>query len=93
LYLPVYRLELLQKYIGAPGGRTALDRLGTQQFLRVKERVKAAVKDIAGKLLKVHAERAMRSGFAFSMPDEQFREFEAEFPYDETPDQQKAIQD
>ncbi len=93
LYLPVYRLELLQKYVGAPGGRAALDRLGNQQFLRVKERVKAAVKDIAGRLLKVHAERAMKSGYAFSSPDEQFREFEAEFPYDETPDQQKAIQD
>lgn len=91
LYVPVYRLELLGRYIGASGGTGQLDKLGSGGFEKTKNKVKAAIKDIAKDLLRVQAERASRPGYAFSSPDEQFREFEAEFPYDETPDQAKAI--
>ncbi len=94
LYVPVYRLESLGRYIGAGGsGHAHLDKLGTGGFEKTKGKVKAAIKDIAKDLLRVQAERASRPGFAFSSPDEEFREFEAEFPYDETPDQAKAIDD
>jgi transcription-repair coupling factor (superfamily II helicase) len=94
LYVPVYRLESLGRYIGASGSSTAhLDKLGSGGFEKTKARVKAAIKDIARDLLRVQAERASRPGYAFSPPDEEFREFEAEFPYDETPDQAKAIED
>jgi transcription-repair coupling factor (superfamily II helicase) len=93
LYVPVYRLEALSRYIGAAGASASLDKLGSGSFAKAKEKVKAAVKDIAGDLLRVQAERASREGFSFSPPDEEFRRFEAEFPYDETPDQEKAIND
>lgn len=94
LYVPVYRLESLGRYIGASGGGTAhLDKLGSGGFEKTKNKVKAAIKDIARDLLRVQAERASRPGYSFSAPDEQFREFEASFPYDETPDQAKAIDD
>ncbi|MGZ3717491.1 MAG: transcription-repair coupling factor [Bdellovibrionota bacterium] len=94
LYLPVYRLESLGRYIGAHGSSSAhLDKLGSGSFEKTKSRVKAAIKDIARDLLRVQAERASRPGYAFSAPDEEFRAFEAEFPYDETPDQAKAIDD
>jgi transcription-repair coupling factor (superfamily II helicase) len=94
LYLPVYRLESLGRYIGAAGSSSAhLDKLGSGGFEKTKSRVKAAIKDIARDLLRVQAERASRPGYSFSPPDEEFRGFEAEFPYDETPDQAKAIDD
>ena len=90
LYVPIYRLEVLSKYIsGAEGG--SLDRLGSSSFSKAKDRVRAAVKDIAVDLLRVQAERTSKEGFKFSEPDKDFREWEAEFPFDETPDQEKAI--
>ncbi|MGZ3657846.1 MAG: transcription-repair coupling factor, partial [Bdellovibrionota bacterium] len=86
--------ESLGRYIGSSGsGSAALDKLGSGSFEKTKSRVKAAIKDIARDLLRVQAERASRPGYAFSAPDEEFRAFEAEFPYDETPDQAKAIDD
>jgi transcription-repair coupling factor (superfamily II helicase) len=93
LYVPVYRLESLSRYVGAPGATGAIDKLGSGSFAKAKERVKSAVKDIAQDLLRVQAERASREGYAFSPPDEEYRRFESEFPYDETPDQEKAIHD
>lgn len=93
LYVPVYRLEALNRYIGSPGVSGSLDRLGSGVFAKSKEKVKAAVKDIAESLLRVQAERARKEGYAFSSPDDQYRSFEAEFPFDETPDQEKAIQE
>jgi transcription-repair coupling factor (superfamily II helicase) len=93
LYVPIYRLESLGRYIGAAGSSAHLDKLGSGSFAKTKDRVKAAIKDIAKDLLRVQAERASRPGHAFTSPDEEFREFEAEFPYDETPDQAKAIDD
>jgi len=91
LYVPVYRLESLGRYIGASGTSASLDKLGSGGFEKTKSKVKAAIKDIAKDLLRVQAERNSRPGHAFSSPDDDFRKFEAEFPYDETPDQAKAI--
>jgi len=91
LYVPVYRLESLGRYIGSSGNSGHLDKLGSGGFEKTKNKVKAAIKDIAKDLLRVQAERQSRPGHAFSSPDDDFRKFEAEFPYDETPDQAKAI--
>jgi transcription-repair coupling factor (superfamily II helicase) len=93
LYVPVYRLETLARYIGSPDSPGALDKLGSGSFQKTKEKVKTAVKDIAQDLLRVQAERNSKKGFSFSPPNEEFRNFEAEFPFDETPDQAKAIED
>jgi len=92
LYLPVYRLNVVQKYIGSNEGLT-LDRLGTQQFNKTKDKVREAVKKLAIDLIRLYAERKLRPGIRFSPPDSLYQEFEAQFPFEETPDQLKAIRD
>lgn len=92
LYLPVYRLNVIQKYVGA-GATVALDKLGAVQFAKAKEKVRDAVKKLAIDLIKLYAERKVRPGVRFSPRDALFREFEASFPFDETNDQLKAIDD
>ncbi len=90
LYLPVYRLNVVQKH-AASGASVTLDRLGSQQFAKTKERVKDAVKKLAIDLVGLYAARQIREGFRFSGRDAAFQEFEADFPYEETPDQLAAI--
>ncbi len=90
LYLPVYRLNVIQKYVGA-GESVALDKLGGQQFAKTKEKVREAVKKLAIDLIQLYAERKVRPGVRLSGRDALFQEFEAKFPFDETPDQIKAI--
>ncbi len=92
LYLPVYRLNVIQKYVGT-GESVALDRLGAQQFAKAKERVRNEVRKLAIDLVRLYAERKIREGHRFSPRDSSFREFEAKFAFDETPDQAKAIED
>ena len=93
LYVPIYRLDLLTKYISAPNAVGVLNKLGTNNFQKAKDKVRIATKDIAIDLLRVQAARETRKGNRFSTPDEEFRTFEAEFPYEETPDQGTAIED
>lgn len=93
LYLPVTRLDKVQKYTGAGGQLPRLDRLGQSKWTKTKARIKAAVKEMAGELLKLYAERETTKGHAFDPPDSLFLEFEAGFPYEETPDQERAIKD
>ena len=93
LYLPIYRLELIQKYVGPGGKKPPLDKLGSGDFGKAKGKAKRVIKEIALKLLRIYAEREAAKGFAFPEPDSIFREFEASFPYDETPDQFRAIEE
>jgi len=93
LYLPLSRLDLLQKYHGAGGKAPPLDRMGGQTWQRTKSRVKARLKDMAGELLKLYAQRRTTPGFAFSPDSNWQREFEDAFPYTETGDQLAAIRD
>ena len=93
LYLPVAKLRQVQKFTGAAQESIRLDRLGGQSFALRKARVKEQLLKMAAELLDVYAARAAHPGFAFAEPDEIFREFEAEFPWEETPDQAKAIED
>lgn len=90
LYLPVYRLGRVQKYIGSTEG-VRLDKLGSTSWERTKEKVKANIREIAGDLLKLYAQREMMRGYAFTPPDDTFRDFEGRFPYEETTDQARAI--
>ncbi len=90
LYLPIYRLNVIQKYTGIIDD-TALDRLGSHQFLKTKEKVKESLKLFAFDLVQLYAERKIQQGIRFSPRDSAFREFEAQFPFNETPDQLKAI--
>ncbi len=90
LYIPVYGLAVLQRYQG-PKDRAKLDKLGGTRWERTKQRVKDTVLAVAHKLLAVQASRKTKKGFACDSPNEHFRAFEASFPYEETPDQQAAI--
>ncbi len=91
LYVPVERLDLLQKYTGA--SRPPLDRLGGTTWERAKTRVKKAMRDMAEELLKLYAARKTMPGYSFSPDTHWQEEFEGSFPYELTPDQQAAIAD
>jgi transcription-repair coupling factor (superfamily II helicase) len=73
LYLPVYRLNVIQKYAGS-GAQVALDRLGTQQFAKTKDKVRDEVKKLAVDLIQLYAERKIRPGLVFSPRDGEFQE-------------------
>jgi transcription-repair coupling factor (superfamily II helicase) len=93
LYLPVERLELISKYLGGDAGAARLDRLGGASWQRVKESVRAALREMAEGLLRLYAQRAVADGHAFATDTPWQREFEAAFRFEETADQLKAIED
>jgi len=93
LYLPVDRINLVQRYVGGEGSQPSLDRLGGAGWEKKKAKAREAVEEIAGELLQIYAERQVREGFSFTPPDDLYREFEASFAFEETPDQLGAIQD
>ncbi len=93
LFVPVDKLHLVSRHSGAEASTAAkLDKLGGVGWLRTKKRVTKAVRNIADKLLRLYAEREAREGVAISPPGELFARFEADFPWEETPDQQRAIE-
>lgn len=91
LYVPIYRLNLLQQYRG-PAGNIRLDKLGGTRWAKTRKRVKDAMVEMAHRLLDVQARRASTRGFAMDPPDEHFRSFEAQFAFEETLDQRAAIE-
>ncbi len=95
LYVPVSKLHLVQRYVGADsaGGVPPLDRLGGTSWAKAKERVRASVREMAGELLRLYAARQVVPGHAFALDSPWQKEFEAAFPYEETPDQLQAIRD
>jgi transcription-repair coupling factor (superfamily II helicase) len=93
LYLPVERLDLISKYLGGEESAARLDRLGGAAWQRVKENVRAALREMAEELLKLYAQRSVAEGHAFSPDAPWQREFEAAFRFEETPDQLRAIKD
>ena len=91
LYIPVDQIGLIRKYVGAEGKRPRLYSLGSGEWQRVKSRVKDSVQQMARELLALYASRETASGYSFG-PDHPWQlEFEARFPYEETPDQLQAI--
>ena len=93
LYVPVDRLNLIQRYIGSDGRPPRLDRLGGSSWQRAKKRVKTAVSQMVKEILDLYAARQVFNGLSFSPPDQFYKEFEAAFEYEETPDQAKAIKE
>ncbi|MGO9636338.1 MAG: transcription-repair coupling factor [Terracidiphilus sp.] len=92
LYVPLTRLDLIQKYRSTDAGPApALNRLGSQQWTKTKARVRKAMQDMAEELLKLYAQRATAQGTAFSRDNEFQKEFEDAFDYSETDDQITAI--
>lgn len=91
IYVPLSHIDLVQRYIGGREGRPNLSKLGSASWQRRKSEAARAVRDIAGDLLRLQAARRAIPGIAFPPDDEMTREFEASFPYEETPDQLSAI--
>ena len=91
LFLPVYRLNQLQKFSGGENASTKLDRLGGSSFSKTKAKVRTAVRQMADELLKLYAEREAQPGYAFPEAGDGYQAFEATFAYEETLDQARAI--
>ncbi|MDH3961086.1 MAG: transcription-repair coupling factor, partial [Desulfuromonadales bacterium] len=91
LYLPVERIEKVQKYL-SDGSSPRLDKMGSGAWEKAKLRARATIEEMARDLLQVQARRQLAEGFSYSPPDRLFREFEAAFPHEETPDQLEAIE-
>jgi transcription-repair coupling factor (superfamily II helicase) len=91
LYVPLERIDCIQKYHAPEGVRPRLDRLGGKTWKKTKQRVKKRIREMAKRLLALYAKRATIKGYAFSPDTELHREFDQFFPYEETPDQATAI--
>ncbi len=92
VYVPVYKLNLVQKHADSSSGLKVAS-LKSKKFNELKAKARGSVKKLAFDLVRLQAERKLRGGFPFSPPDHMFKEFELSFPYEETPDQTKAIND
>jgi transcription-repair coupling factor (superfamily II helicase) len=91
LYVPLTRMDLIQKFRGAGEAAPPLDKLGGATWSKTKSRVKAKMRDMADELLKLYAERKMAEGFSFSADSNWQREFEDAFEYAPTKDQLQAV--
>jgi transcription-repair coupling factor (superfamily II helicase) len=93
LYLPVDRASRIQKYVSTEDLPPTLDRLGSPSWTRTKQKVKESVLAMAEELVSLYATRLVRKGLSFSKSDPSYHEFEASFPYEETQDQVRAIEE
>ncbi|HHV58193.1 MAG TPA: transcription-repair coupling factor [Firmicutes bacterium] len=93
LYVPTDQVHLLQKYIGPEGESPRLSKLGGNEWQRAKSRAKRSVEEMAQELLALYARRKAAPGYAFGPDTVWQKEFEDAFPYEETPDQLKAIEE
>ncbi len=91
IFVPASNIDLVQKYIGGSKARPSLAHIGGRMWQRQKEAAARAVVDLAADMLSVQALRALRPGIQFAPDSEWQREFDAAFPYRETPDQLNAI--
>ncbi|MGO1368176.1 transcription-repair coupling factor [Senegalia sp. (in: firmicutes)] len=93
LYIPVEQMDLIQKYIGQDAGKAKVSKLGSGEWSRTKNKVKKAIKEMAIDLLQLYAKRSTVKGFSFSKDQPWQNQFEDTFPYEETNDQLKSIED
>jgi transcription-repair coupling factor (superfamily II helicase) len=93
LYVPPEKIHLLQKYSGSDSQKIQLNRLGGTGWEKLKSKVRKSIEEMSRDLIELYAMRKMAKGFAYTPPDNLFREFEETFEYEETPDQERAIRD
>ncbi|EZQ19978.1 transcription-repair coupling factor [Halopseudomonas bauzanensis] len=91
LYVPVANLHMIARYTGADDDNAPLHRLGSEQWQKARRKAAEKVRDVAAELLDVYARRAARKGYAFSQPEQDYQTFADAFPFEETADQQAAI--
>lgn len=93
LYVPVDQLDLVQKYIGSEGKSPKINKLGGNEWQKAKAKVRKSINEIAEDLVKLYAARAALKGYKYSKDTEWQRQFEDEFPYEETPDQLSSLEE
>ena len=92
LYVPVTNLHVISRYSGNDEAIAPLHKLGSEVWQKAKRKAAEQIRDTAAELLEVYAKRAARKGFAFPDPELAYQTFSASFPFEETPDQQRAIE-
>lgn len=92
LYVPVTNLHLISRYSGSDEELAPLHKLGNDAWQKAKRKAAEQIRDTAAELLNVYARRAARKGFAFDDPKAAYEQFASAFPFEETPDQQRAIE-
>ncbi|MFD0717131.1 transcription-repair coupling factor [Paenibacillus sp. GCM10027626] len=93
LSVPIEQIDLIQKYVGSEEKEPKIYKLGGTEWTRVKNKVRSSVQDIADDLIKLYADRQATTGFAFGTDTPYQKEFEEMFPYEETRDQLRAIEE
>ena len=93
LYVPVDQMSLIQKYIGSDSEKPKLNKMGSSDWAKIKERSKAAIENMAVELIKLYAERKVSKGYAFTRDTEWQKEFEYKFPFTETEDQLRCVKE
>ncbi len=91
LYVPVASLHLISRYTGGASENIPLHRLGSGQWEKAKRRASEKIRDVAAELLEIYAKREARQGYSYPFDNAQYAAFAASFPFEETPDQQDAI--
>ncbi|MGR8998304.1 MAG: transcription-repair coupling factor [Gammaproteobacteria bacterium] len=92
LYVPVSSLHVIGRYTGVSPENAPLHKLGGDQWSKLKQKAIARIRDVAAELLEIHAKRALKKGHAFVIEEAEYQAFADAFPFEETPDQQSAIE-
>ncbi len=92
LYVPVASLHLISRYTGSNPDTAPLHKLGSGQWEKAKRKAREKIRDVAAELLEIYAQREAQQGFVYRYDEQQYHAFASEFPFEETPDQQKAIE-
>ena len=93
LYVPVANLHLVSRYTGADNESAPWHKLGSDTWSRIKEKAAQRARDVAAELLDIYARREAKKGYSFDTNMHEYVTFSADFPFEETPDQEKAIED
>lgn len=93
LLVPLEQFRLVRKFVSREGVVPRLNKLGTNDWQKTKQKIQESVEDIAERLLSLYSNREQHIGYAFSKDNDESRKFEREFPYELTPDQKKAVED
>ncbi|GAA3918204.1 transcription-repair coupling factor [Litoribacillus peritrichatus] len=91
LYVPVNNLHMIARYSGSSDENAPINKLGSERWSQAKRKAAEKARDAAAQLLDIYARRAAKKGFQFDLPDDSYRQFAANFPFEETPDQAQAI--
>lgn len=91
LYVPVTSLHLISRYVGGSDESAPLHKLGNEAWAKSRQKAAEKIRDVAAELLDVYAQREAKKGFAFKYDREEFQQFSATFPFEETYDQEMAI--